>query len=64
MESSSQSKARERKRRWAQKKAEERREAGRPSYTSEWRKKNPEAYEAQKARARSRRALEKTATAE
>lgn len=45
------------KREWARRKAEERRAAGQDSYTSEWRRNNPEAYEEQKRAARERRRL-------
>lgn len=44
------------KRNWAKKEAEARKNTGRLSYTAEWRRRNPEAYEAQKERARARRA--------
>ncbi len=45
------------KRDWARRKAEERKKAGLDSYTSEWRRNNPEAYEEQKRTARDRRRL-------
>jgi hypothetical protein len=47
---------RARKRDWARKKSEERKAKGEVSYTSEWRRANTELYEAQKKRARDRRA--------
>lgn len=55
--SDSNEKSRARKREWARRKAQERRESGKPSYTTEWREKNPEAYEGQKERAKERRAV-------
>ncbi len=47
------------KRDWARRQAEARKEAGKVSYTSEWRKNNPEAYEEQKRAQRDRRAQAK-----
>lgn len=45
------------KRDWAKRDREARLDRGEKSYTSEWRRNNPELYEKQKERAKERRAL-------
>lgn len=45
------------KRDWARRDREARAERGELSYTAEWRRNNPQAYEEQKERARDRRRL-------
>lgn len=48
---------RKQKRDWAKRDREARAERGELSYTAEWRRNNPEAYEAQKEAAKERRRL-------
>lgn len=48
---------RKQKREWAKRDREARAERGELSYTAEWRRNNPEAYEAQKKAAKERRRL-------
>lgn len=48
------------KRDWARRESERRKSAGEESYTTAWRKANPEAYEEQKRKAREARKLAKS----